>query len=329
MKKIVFYNFFVFLFFLLFLEGTVRIFNLSNLLGINEDLIIKNSKPLAYKPYMKSVVFGKDVYTDSNGFRVPSLNFKYSAKKSILIIGDSTSFGVGVEEEKTFVGLIRKKFPEINIYNTSLAGHDIYDHVLLLKKFENKLKFERVIYFLNLNDFGRLNNIEKIQNLSTNENRNLNILEKLKKNNILVKINFYLRSKSALYVYMKSLVTDPSKNHFDMAYKFYLNKKNLNIYAKKLNEIFFDFNKKYAISVVILPWEFQTRNNCNDEKLFLPQKFLKDYFSKNKINFIDFSNSFCEEKDVKKMFLNFDPAHLSAKGHIFTEELLLKYNKVN
>ena len=53
MKKIVFYNFFVFLFFLLFLEGTVRIFNLSNLLGINEDLIIKNSKPLAYKPYMK------------------------------------------------------------------------------------------------------------------------------------------------------------------------------------------------------------------------------------------------------------------------------------
>ena len=329
MKKIIFYNFFVFLFFLLFLEGIVRIFNLSNLLGINEDLIVKDSKPLAYKPYMKSVVFGKDVFTDSNGFRVPSKNFEYSAKKSILIIGDSTSYGVGVDEEKTFVGLVRKKFPEINIYNTSLAGHDIYDHVLLLKKFENKLKFEKVIYFLNLNDFGRLNNKEKIQNLTTEESKNLNLLEKLKKNNILVKINFFLRSKSTLYVYMKSLVTDPSKNHFDMAYRFYLNKKNLDIYEKKLDEIFLDFNKNYAISVIVLPWEFQTRNNCNNESLFLPQKFLKNYFSKNKINFLDFSNSFCEEEDVKKMFLNFDPAHLSAKGHIFIEELLLKYNKLH
>ena len=328
MKKIIFYNFFVFLFFLLFLESLVRIFNLSNLLGINENLIIKNSRPLAYKPNMESVIFGKVVFTDIHGFRVPSKNFKYLAKKSILIIGDSTSYGVGIAEENTFVGLIRKKFPEMNIYNASLAGHTINDHPLLLKKFENKLKFEKIIYFLNINDIDGLSGKEKIQNLSTNDNNNINISEKLKKYTILADINFYLRSKSALYVFMKSLVTDPSKNHFGKTYENYLTENNLISYEKKLDEIFLDTKKKSTISVIILPWEYQTREHCSNEKLFLPQKFLKNYFSKNKINYMDFSRNFCEQEDVKKMFLNFDPAHLSVKGHIFTEKLLLKYNMV-
>ena len=312
------------------MEGLVRIFNLSNLLGINEDLIVQNSKPLAYKPNMKSIVFGKDVFTDSQGYRVPYINFEYSAKKSILIIGDSTSYGVGVEEEKTFIGLVRKKFPEVNIYNSSLAGHDIYDHVLLLNKYENTLKFEKVFYFLNLNDIDGLSDKEKIQNLNEKNDKNINFSEKLKKNIILAKINFYLRSKSALYVYMKSLVIDPSKIHFKKTYNNYLSKNNLTTYKKKLDEIFLDFNnKKYSISVIILPWEYQTRENCNNKNLFLPQEFLKNYFTKNKINYVDFSRNFCEQEDVKKMFLNFDPAHLSAKGHIFTEKLLLKYNKIN
>ena len=312
------------------MEGLVRIFNLSNLLGIDEDLIIKNSKPLAYKPNMKSVIFGKNVFTDDQGFRVPSINFKYLAKKSILIIGDSTSYGVGIEEEKTFIGLMRKKFPDTNIYNSSLAGHDIYDHVLLLNKYENRLKFEKVFYFLNLNDIDGLSDKEKIQNLNEKNDKNINFSEKLKKNIILAKINFYLRSKSALYVYMKSLVIDPSKIHFKKTYNNYLSKNNLTTYKKKLDEIFLDFNnKKYSISVIILPWEYQTRENCNNKNLFLPQEFLKNYFTKNKINYVDFSRNFCEQEDVKKMFLNFDPAHLSAKGHIFTEKLLLKYNKIN
>ena len=108
-----------------------------------------------------------------------------------------------------------------------------------------------------------------------------------------------------------------------------MTKNNLTTYKKKLDEIFLDFNKNYSISVIILPWEYQTRENCNNKNLFLPQEFLKNYFTKNKINYVDFSKNFCEQEDVKKMFLNFDPAHLSAKGHIFTEKLLLKYNKIN
>ncbi len=329
MKKIIFYNFFIFIFFLLFLEVLVRVLNLSNLLGINEDLIVQNSKPLAYKPNMKSIVFGKDVFTDSQGYRVPYINFEYSAKKSILIIGDSTSYGVGVEEEKTFIGLVRKKFPEINIYNSSLAGHDINDHVLLLNNFKNRINFEKVLYFLNLNDIDGLSDGKKIQNLNEKNYENFNILEMLKKNIILAKINFFLRSKSALYVLMKSIVIDPSKNHFYKTYNNYLIKNNLTKYSKRLDEIFLNFNKKYSISVIIIPWEYQTRNKCDNEDLFLPQKFLKDYFTKNKINYVDFSKNFCEQEDVKKMFLNFDPAHLSAKGHLFTEKLLLKYNKIN
>lgn len=328
MRKIFLYNIFLFLFLIFFLEGLVRLFNLSNLLGINEELIITNSKPLAYKPNMQSVVFGIDVYTDTYGFRVPSKKFNYSKKNSILILGDSTSYGVGVKEQQTFVGLLRERFPEINFYNSSLAGHNIHDHILLLEKLKNKIDFNEILYFLNLNDIDALSSKEKIQNLSNDNNENLSISEKLKKNSIFSNLNFYLRSRSALYVYIKSLVSDPSKTHFEKTYKNYLIENNLTLFEKNLDKIFLDLNNKYSISVIILPWEFQMRENCTNKNLFLPQKVLKKYFLKNKIDYVDFSKNFCEEENVKKLFLNFDPAHLSESGHIFTEKLLLKYNKV-
>ena len=76
------------------------------------------------------------------------------------------------------------------------------------------LSLKKFFIFLNLNDIDGLINKEKIQNLNEKNDKNFNFSEKLKKNIILAKINFYLRSKSALYVYMKSLVIDPSKIHF-------------------------------------------------------------------------------------------------------------------
>ena len=224
MKKIIIYNICFFFGIIFLLEISIRTLNLANLLGIKSD-IIKNSNPISYHPNMSSIIFGKKIFTDTYGFRVPEKNFKYKGNKKIFVLGDSTSYGVGVAEEKTFIGLIRKKYPNLNIYNTSITGHNIEDHISITRKFKTQLNIDKLIFFLNLNDIN-YGDVVKIQNLKI-ANDKPNFINRLKSNYFLVKANFFLRSKSALYVYVKSVFTHPSERHFKMTYNFYKNSENL------------------------------------------------------------------------------------------------------
>jgi hypothetical protein len=66
-----------------------------------------------------------------------------------LILGDSTSFGVGVKEEETFVGKLRRHYPNRNFFNTSVVGYNLSNYN---KVFQNKIndhyKIKHVILFL-------------------------------------------------------------------------------------------------------------------------------------------------------------------------------------
>ena len=62
-------------------------------------------------PNSSGIHFGQKIYIDQYGFRVPSKDFFYKKNnKSIFIIGDSTAFGNGIPEQKTFVGKLRGFF---------------------------------------------------------------------------------------------------------------------------------------------------------------------------------------------------------------------------
>ena len=97
------------------LEFAVKSFNLSGIMGMDSHLIEKVNFIHKLKKNNEGKVFGKTIYTDSNGFRVPSKNFKYSKNKSsIFFIGDSTAFGNGVDEPNTFIGKLRIKKKKFN-----------------------------------------------------------------------------------------------------------------------------------------------------------------------------------------------------------------------
>jgi len=325
MKKVFVYNIIIFLCLIFFLELTVRIFSSVNLLGIKSDLIIENSEPFSYKPNAKSIIFGKTVFTDEHGFRVPSSKFKYGGARSVLVLGDSTSYGVGVNEEKTFIGILRKKFPELNIYNTSLAGHNINDHIQIIEKYKLKLNIKKIYFFLNLNDIVYLDTRTRMQNFK-NEKNNLSLIDKFKKVNIISQTNFFLRSKSALYVYIKSMVTNPSKTHFQDIYNMYQDEKNLVDYQKKLNKLIQNVGKNIELNVVLLPWEHQLKNQCANKDLLFPQDFITKYFLDKKVVYFNVTNNFCKNKKSEEMYLKFDPAHLSSKGHKYIENIISENN---
>lgn len=307
MKKIFIVNFFFILLIILFLEIIMNIFQFSGLMGIQKGVIYKTGDTHYLKPNNEGIVFDEVIFTDSNGYRVPSKSYKYSGDSNIFILGDSVAFGNGVKEDKTFIGLLRKEFINKNFLNSSAPGYQINDHVNVINQTAKFRNVDKIMYFFTLNDIYGSSNIINLDNKKKESDY------KLKKYKLLNDLNSYLRNKSYLYMFIKGIGTDPSKRWF------------LNLYENfKKKDL--DGTKNYFISlknfstkiqsdfiVILLPYEFQTRN-CS-KNILKPQKEISDILLNLNIEFKDLTNVFCNQKNPKKNFYKFDPMHLSKLGH--------------
>ena len=273
------------------------------------------SEKYAFKKNTSGLVFNTTIYTDNYGFRVPKLYYSYDKdKKSVIFFGDSVTFGNGVKEEKTFVGLLRNKFTKFNFYNLSLPGYNIenyYNNFSLLDEIKN---LERVFYIYTLNDiYDKANinyyNLEKKNNTTT-------FITKLKQNKILYNLNFWLRNKSYLYLYLKGILTDPSSRWFKYDYNLYSNEQlliNLENFIEQFNSKV--KSKNTELLVIILPYEFQTRVGFCKTEFLIPQTKVATVLDKKNIKYFDLTNLFCNQKKPKDLFYKFDPMHLSKEGH--------------
>lgn len=290
----------------------------------SEKLYNLDNNEYKFKTNASGLVFNKMVFTDELGLRVPRENFKYNNNlDSIIFFGDSVTFGNGVEEEKTFVGLLRQNYKKFNFYNFSIPGYQIDTHTKNLKYIEKINNVKKIFYVFTLNDIDVTNNIEK--NIVDNkiQKRDLNFIDKLRKNYFIRQVNYFLRNKSYLYVYLKGISTDPSSRWFKYDYNLYKNDKLLNNFDQFLDKFTMQTSKsKIEFSVLILPYEFQTRKeNCNYEFL-LPQDKIMKILQKKNIKFYDLTIQFCSKSKAKNLFYKFDPMHLSKKGHLLVYDFL-------
>ena len=110
MKKTLFINLASVVAILLVSEIIIRSLNIVSLQGFEKNFFYKDQNITFNKPNVQVKVAGKKVKTDENGFRIPIKNYKfYHNKQTILILGDSVSFGFGVSETDSFVGISRYK----------------------------------------------------------------------------------------------------------------------------------------------------------------------------------------------------------------------------
>tara|TARA_B100001093_G_scaffold514775_1_gene589589 strand:- start:426 stop:1403 length:978 start_codon:yes stop_codon:yes gene_type:complete len=321
MKKIILINFFSVIAILLFLEIIVGVFKLSNLMGIDKHLILyKSQSEYKFHPNSSGKVFNEMIFTDNFGFRVPRKNFKYLKKKSIIFFGDSVAFGNGVEEENTFIGIIRRELNNYNVYNLSLPGYQANHHKFNIKYLNKVKNIEKVFYVFTLNDIKELSNIKIMK--SDDGSQKKKIFKTLKKVKLFQHVNSYLRNKSYLYLFLKGIASDPSQRWFKIDREFYQNN-NLKSFENILSQFKNQTTKKNVdFKVIILPYEYQTRKgNCKTD-ILLPQINIEKLLIKNDIAYIDLTKEFCNYNKPKKLFYKFDPMHLSEEGHKFLFNLL-------
>ncbi|OUW73645.1 MAG: hypothetical protein CBD76_03005 [Pelagibacteraceae bacterium TMED216] len=309
MKKIILINFILIISFFLIFEIFLRVFNLSSLRGMSEYYFFNNKN-------IEGKAFGIKFFTDEYGFRVPQINYKYNSKnKNIILIGDSFVFGPGVKEVNTFAGKLRKYKTTHNVFNSSRPGNNLNDYFNDVKFFTENFEENQFYIFLNFDDI----KFYKNQNIKSEVlNKKFQSIRDIK---ILNKINIFLRSRLYSYIWLVSVTTNPIKRYYDASEYLYKEKSLINQFSDDILKITnYIANKNSRVVFLITPYNYQIKKNCNQKNL-TPQKKLSEVFKINKINFYDFTGSFCSENI--DLFIKFDPTHLSKKGH----EIVYNYLK--
>ncbi len=331
MIRVVSLNILIVIFILIFLELIIRFFNFVELQGYDEKAFYNDGNVTLFTPNTITKVQGKKLKTDKHGFRIPIDSYYYDEnKKSVLILGDSVSYGVSVEEKKTFIGLLRKKVNK-NILNASVIGHNLNNYNYLLKKYEYTIpKFTDVIIFLCLNDIIFEKGIVKKKNLKEITRKETdNLFVALLQNHKILELNFYLRDKSALYNLVKGIGTNTIKRYYNYIIPYYQNNAYLEEYKKNIKEIVkYSKQKNISVKFVLLPYKYQLKENCKN-KYMKPQEQIQKIFMDLNYQLFDMTKDFCKEKTKNKLILNFDPMHLSPEGHKFVSRLLIKKNLIH
>ncbi|NOX64246.1 MAG: SGNH/GDSL hydrolase family protein [Chlorobi bacterium] len=303
------------------IELTVRLaFPQIKLSGTSQNLIVDslygNTPGIAVNE--EGTSNGTIKYT--NKYNAWKYSTKLSTKRKIrLILGDSVTMGIGIDNDSTFIGILMNKVDSLNFINLSLIGYSSEDYYQVLKYFRNihkDINLSSVTVFWTLNDLY--------------SNYPGNISPEINTNSFTYSLIDFLRKHSKTYHLIKSLFFDRAQDYFLYDSKFYNhNYSLLNESVKKLNMVS-DICDSLNISfqLFLLPYEFQIRN-FNVSAIFTPQNKLKSQLKNNieNIRIIDCRDAFIKySNSSRELYLYGDGIHLSKRGHKVMASFLRKQN---
>ncbi|MBI5474190.1 MAG: SGNH/GDSL hydrolase family protein [Ignavibacteriae bacterium] len=293
---------------LLLAELFVRLFMPEvKLYGTTRSLIRDPAfgKTYGWAPDATGVCFSTPVQIDHRGFR--DLGGPAAADTSLLLIGDSVLFGVGVEAESTFAGMLQHARPRIRVVNSGVVGYSLEDYhevVDYLLPRDSTIRSAVVCY--SLNDFEQ--NLSRGQTTPPFWN-----------------LRGFFRENSKLYVWLKATLFDRSNDFFQHDFNFYAEPSpDLPHILQLLDSLVGKFTAKgIDCKVVLLPYEYQLRKN--DPKLLLPQQILSGNLRERNISFVDAYPIFASMNRPSKEFFMFgDHMHLSPQGHRVVFEMIVE-----
>ena len=167
----------------LFINGYVKFFFMSIIIFFTMDIIFSNSiiksmikkdcfKYMRYtinnqnyysyelekncKAYeTKRTVKTYNVYTDENGYRVGSKKNvnKVNKENTIVFLGDSFTYGLGVNYEDSIVGILEKKGINYNTLNLAVPGYSpVISKVKLEQLIKKGVRPKKIFYIMDITD---------------------------------------------------------------------------------------------------------------------------------------------------------------------------------
>lgn len=260
-----------------------------------------------------------EVHINSKGLRGPEKDYaKAPGILRVLMLGDSFTFGTGVEENESFVSLLQQKLPhEMEIINGSAPGSSTQDVYRFLTLEGVRYSPDAVILCFFQNDiqdnFQQALDARQIQSAARASGFKALSYKVLAKAGGLLENNLY--GRSALY----AAVTYFKKNHL-LSYR--IGKEEF-----EASKVWLDALKKWcaerkiSFGIVYIP---RREEIARSEHPAMTSSFLKDYTEKNNIPRLDLWELFNKDTDFRSYYFPLD-THLSLKGNQKVADYLLDF----
>ena len=305
------YNIIVLLLLFSLLELFVRVsFPGIQLPGTSSELIYPNKYGSTHglNPNASGLSNGVFKKVNGEGFWEYSGNSNQAdTSDAIMILGDSATMGIGVEDDSTFAGIISRLLPKKHILNPSLIAYTVNDYLnvvnYLIDSTGNKFNIKHLLICWCLNDVYPNHPVENAPGVV--EEDLLSILVK------------FIRNNFETYQWLKTTFADRSESYYmyDKEYYSYDNSDFTRSVGaiNKIKQVAGVYN--INLEVVILPYEYQIRNFDNND-IRQPQHILASKLSEYNIKTIDVSSAFRQfQTSSSSLYLYGDGIHFSRLGH--------------
>lgn len=288
---------------LLVAEFLVRlVFPSINFQGTDHRLIRERmfGETFGWNPDATGVVFGQEVTIGHDGFRMQG--GPAESDTTLLLIGDSVTFGVGVDADSTFAGILQRTRPGVRVINTGCVGYGVTHYRDVLRALiPSDHTIRQVFIFYSLNDF------YPARSLGVESNPFFR----------------FFRTNSKLYLLLKNLLFDRSKTYFDYDFSYYRNE--APEVARAMESLTSTVKETEAqgipCAVLLLPYEYQLRTRS--DSLLFPQHVVKTHLEQRGVHVADIFPRFAGETGSSGDFYLFgDHMHLSSRGHGVVARLL-------
>ncbi len=290
------YSFLFVVIILLLAEFIVRLFFPGiNFQGTERHLVREHAfgSTFGWQPDATGVSFGTEVRINHEGFR--DIGAPATADSTLLLIGDSVLFGVGVEAESTFAGRVQHAHPQWRVINTGAVGYSVHEYAdVATTVLRHDPTIRRVLICYSLNDF------YGTEPLAVGSNEYL----------------AFFRNYSKLYLWLKNILFDRSKTYFEYDFGYY--ERGTSEATRAMTELV-ELVKSIEqsglpVTVVLIPYEYQVRMKTTS--LLLPQEMIRSAMKQNGIPVIDLFDQFAGSGVAsRELFLYGDHMHLSSRGH--------------
>lgn len=254
---------------------------------------------------------GALVSVDQYGFRNTTIPVD-KAKKCRLLIGDSVTFGIGVEDNATFGAILNAAIDSINFVNPSASVYNIDSYIDIFKKLvvdnPHGLQYSGVVIFWCLNDV--YSTIPDLQ------------MPGGKMRSIFSDFLTVIRIHSRLYHFFKKIFFDRPKTYFEFDLIPY--KEGGSDFQQAVHKICIlkELSEQAGLifDLVLAPYEHQLSQGN-----FLPQEVFGNAVKACGVEVYDpFKNNKLKGFAAEEFYLYGDGIHFSALGHREFAQALLR-----
>ena len=291
----------------------------SGLLRKGDYFAFAGKQNLNINVFDKRYSFSMSVQTNSDGFRFFE---KDKAEKRIMVLGDSLTFGVGVDNGKTYASQLGELLePGYEVHNYGVGGWSFAEYYLAHKKYSEKYDFPLVIIGIYPgNDFAEFGN----SRWKGKEEGELPI-PPLKREDIIVDehggeycgSSFYrtpVIREIAVVAFFEKVVLAPLRRSLRVVEEGYLNRYSTEEMSLKIVS---EITKKSNLLVLLLPPQFHYPD------VYSPDDYVKKLESIEGVNVLNFYPIFAD--GYKEMYV--DGVHYNVMGNNLVAKEVYGYIK--